>query len=179
MHLPRTFPVTMYVCIYVCTCLSSYMCVHVCMCAWKCMCVNVCFCVQGCVCSCMYMCIVRAWLCIWLCIYGGVSICVCASGRALYMYTNSRWSTFPCHSKKSASYISLESLMVSSLSHRFHEHTCKQVSYLAVQFGRRDPEAGVCSPGAWLNTTLHSIHEVTGTALCSVLDPGLRSSCAS
>ena len=59
--------------------------------------------------------------------------------------------------------------MVSSLSHRFHEHTCKQVSYLAVQFGRRDTEAGVCSPRAWLNTTLHSIHEVDrdNSVLCA------------
>lgn len=130
--------------------------------------------VLACICVC-----VHAWLCIWLYVYGSVFICVCASGCALYMYTSSRWSTFPCHSKKSASYISFESLMVSSLSHRFHEHTCKQVSYLAVQFGRRDPETGVCSPRAWLNTTLHSIHKVTGTAVCSVLDPGLRSSCAS
>lgn len=153
MHLPRTFPVAMYVCVHVCTCLNSYMCV----------------CVHGCVCKCMFLCAgvcvltcicvrVHAWPCIWLCVYGGVSICMCASGCVLYTYTSSRWSTSPCHSKKSASYISLESLLDSPLSHHFHEHACKQVSYLAVQFGRRGPEAGVWSPRAWLDTTLHSIH---------------------
>lgn len=157
--------------LHVCTCVYVCMEVYVCKCMF--MCAVVCVflhvyvyvCKHGCVYGCAYM-----GVCPYVCVQVGV-LCTCtqALGEVLSHVIQ----------KKSASYISLESLMVSSLSHRFHEHTCKQVSYLAVQFGRRDPAAGVCSPRAWLNTTLHSIHEVTGTAVCSVLDPGLRSSCAS
>lgn len=119
---------------------------------------NVCFCVQVCVFLHVYV-----YVCVHGRVYGcacmGVCPYVCVQVGVICTCTQAQGEVLPhVIQKKSASYISLESLLDSPLSHRFHEHACKQVSYLAVQFGRRGPEAGVWSPRAWLDTTLHSIH---------------------